>query len=133
MLYCGRHAISKTSSPTANMFITDRAQGLSTTCPSEHNKNRSICRRACHHQGSVVLARAFARLCCNGRCSRNYLCIATTLDKLRKHNGTGEALTHALRDWPSHLGAITRLKDPIDHDDASQESSGRYQAVVMAT
>ena len=56
-------------------------------------------------------------------CAARHLCIAATLDKLRKYNETDEALTHALRDWPSHLGARTGLEDPIEDDTASQETS----------
>jgi hypothetical protein len=56
-------------------------------------------------------------------CAARQLCIATTLDKLRKYNETGEALTHALKDWLSHPSAPTRLADPIEDDAASQQTS----------
>lgn len=49
--------------------------------------------------------------------------MATTLDKLRKYNETGEALTHALKDLPYHPSVLTRLEDPIEDDAASQETS----------
>jgi hypothetical protein len=54
----------------------------------------------------------------------------TTLEKLRKYNETGEALTHALKDWPSHPSAPpTWLKDPLEDDDASQETSYSNEVV----
>jgi hypothetical protein len=43
-----------------------------------------------------------------------------TLDKLRKCNIGDERLPQALKDWPSHPGAITRLETPLDPTRSSQ-------------
>ena len=55
-------------------------------------------------------------------CAARHLCIMATMDKLRKYNETDEGLTQALKDWPSHPGAITMIQTPLDSDRSSQET-----------